>query len=196
MIFRNTLKACAVWVMLLGTATASYSAYAKETSQERSGAQTVQKISMSGRAIAPTGLQVFCLLNSEHCKSGGSSKVKMTNDLMKVLKRVNSKINRTIRPRKDQGDIWSINTQYGDCEDYVLTKRYQLIKLGVPANALRIATAYTRSGEGHAVLVILSDEGDYVLDNRRNSIREWHKTGLQWVAISKENPTQWASIKG
>jgi predicted transglutaminase-like cysteine proteinase len=195
-IFTNALKAFAVWVMLFGTATVSYSAYAAETSQHRGTTQQVHKINIFGRAKAPTGLQVFCLLNGAQCRGGGSSQVKMSNDLMKVLKRVNSKVNRTIRPRSDKGDIWSINVQYGDCEDYVLTKRSQLIKLGVPASALRIATAYTRSGEGHAVLVILSDAGDYVLDNRRNSIREWHKAGLKWVAISKANPTKWANIKG
>uniref|UniRef100_UPI0026399AD3 transglutaminase-like cysteine peptidase n=1 Tax=uncultured Maritalea sp. TaxID=757249 RepID=UPI0026399AD3 len=116
------------------------------------------------------------------------------NDLMDLLLRVNSGINRAIRPRNDKGDIWSINVSAGDCEDYVLTKRAELIKFGLPASALRIATAYTQNGQGHAVLVVISRQGDYVLDNRRNAIHDWQNVDLTWVAISQADPKKWSSI--
>lgn len=155
---------------------------------------TSPKIVTRGATRAPLGLQLFCLKEPAHCRGGGASSVSMTTDLIKVLNSVNRKVNRSIRPRHDKGDVWSVNVASGDCEDYVLTKRAQLIKLGVSAGALRIATAFTKAGEGHAVLVVRTNRGDWVLDNRRQDIREWHKTGLTWIAMSGSNPRKWNAV--
>lgn len=147
-----------------------------------------------GPTVPPLGLQVFCLTQPAHCRGGGANNVNLNENMSKTLNSVNRKVNRTIQPKHDRGDIWSINVRSGDCEDYVLTKRAALIKRGVSAGALRIATAYTKSGEGHAVLVVRTNRGDFVLDNRTQAIIEWHKTDLSWVAMSGISPKTWSKI--
>lgn len=146
------------------------------------------------RASAPIGLQIFCIQHAEYCRGGGRSQVAFGDELMKMLNSVNRTINRQIRPRNDRGDVWSINVRVGDCEDYALTKRQRLIELGLPAGSLRIATALTRSGEGHAVLVVRTSQGDLVLDNRSGRIKPWNETGLEWIAISGANLRNWRTI--
>lgn len=144
---------------------------------------------------APLGLQIFCVTQRTHCARGGKAQVEMTEDLMRVVELTNTSVNRSIRPLNDaNGDVWSINVTAGDCEDYALTKRGYLVERGVPLNALRIATAYTRSGEAHAVLVLRSDQGDLVLDNRHDAIQHWYQTDLDWLAISGNDLTQWHKI--
>lgn len=155
----------------------------------------IVKIRTKGKISAPMGAMIFCLKQPQHCKGGGQSQMAMNENLNKILNKTNRAVNRAIRPRYDRkGDVWSINVRYGDCEDYVLTKRAKLIAQGISPNSLRIATAYTRRGEGHAVLVVRTNKGDFVLDNRRNAIREWHKTDLRWVSLSNGNLRNWKRV--
>jgi predicted transglutaminase-like cysteine proteinase len=144
-------------------------------------------------AVAPLGFQLYCLKNPQQCRASGKSSVQATGDMMATLARVNSTVNWSIKPRNEAGDTWSVDPSsgYGDCEDYAMTKRSHLIGLGVPSSALRIAYVKTSWGEGHAVLVVRTDSGEYVLDNLRNSILPIQQTGLRVVSISSANPVQW-----
>jgi predicted transglutaminase-like cysteine proteinase len=142
---------------------------------------------------APLGYQVMCLKTPEQCKGGGKAKVDVTSDLMATLKRVNSSVNRSIKPRNDGGaDVWSANASSGDCEDYVLAKRAALVRAGVPASSLRIAYVKTKRGVGHAVLVVKTNGKDLVLDNLTATIRPLSQTGYRIVSISGANPRQWS----
>ena len=90
------------------------------------------------------------------------------------------------------GDVWKVNVRSGDCEDFALTKRSRLMAMGWSSRAMRIATAYTPSGEGHAVLVVRTDKGDLVLDNRKSSIKNWRDTDLRWDKIQSDtDPYVW-----
>ena len=142
---------------------------------------------------APLGYQLMCLKTPEECKGGGKAQVAATSDLMATLKRVNSHVNRSIKPRADSGvDVWSASASAGDCEDYVLAKRRALIKAGVPANSLRIAHVKTRRGEGHAILVVKTRGKDLVLDNLTQTIRPLSQTGYRIVSMQGANPRQWS----
>lgn len=143
---------------------------------------------------APLGYQLMCLKTPSECKGGGAASVKATTDVMSQLKSVNSKVNRSIRPRNDAGgaDVWSVNATSGDCEDYALTKRRALIKAGLPASSLRIAYVKTRSGEDHAILVVKTSKGDYALDNLNASIRPLSQTGYRVISQSGANPMKWS----
>ena len=55
---------------------------------------------------------------------------------------------------------------YGDCEDYVLLKRRMLMQSGWPREALLITVVRDRKGDGHAVLTVKTDKGEYILDNQ------------------------------
>jgi predicted transglutaminase-like cysteine proteinase len=107
------------------------------------------------------------------------------------LRKINKRVNGMIRPESDmalfhQVDVWGakVGTDgrlYGDCEDYVLIKRRQLIEGGLPAEALSIAVARNTRGELHAVLVVATDRGDYVLDNLSYWVRPWNEVPYKWI---------------
>jgi hypothetical protein len=85
--------------------------------------------------------------------------------------------------------------QYGDCEDYVLEKRRALIAAGVPEDALSIAVATTTWGESHAVLLVTTDQGDYVLDSLTPWILPWRKASLTWRERQVAGaPFRWAMV--
>ena len=144
-------------------------------------------------AITPLSMQFFCAKNRSECAGGGRGQVTMTPNLMAVLKQVNSHVNRSIRPERDTADIWELNPASGDCEDYVLSKRSALIRQGVSAGALRIAYTHTRRGEPHAVLVVRTGQGDYVLDNLTSSIKTVRASGYTIRSMSSKNPNNWTA---
>lgn len=146
-------------------------------------------------SVTPLAMQFFCAKNKSECASNrsGGSQVTMTPNLMAVLKQVNIHVNRAIRPQRDVADVWEVNPASGDCEDYVLTKRSTLIRQGVAAGALRIAYTHTRWGEPHAVLVVKTSEGDYVLDNLNNSVKTLRASGYTIRSMSTANPNRWVA---
>ncbi len=142
---------------------------------------------------APLGFQLMCLQNPSECKGGGKSSISGTAAEIALLKRVNTAVNRAIRPRHDGSvDIWTVGASAGDCEDYVLAKRRQLIRAGIPASALRIAFVKTRRGEGHAILMVKTSRGDLVLDNLTAAIRPLSQTGYRLISVSGANPERWS----
>lgn len=144
-------------------------------------------------AITPLSMQFFCAQNKSQCAGGGRGQVTMTPNLMAVLKQVNTHVNGAIRPERDTADVWELNPTSGDCEDYVLSKRSALIRQGVSAGALRIAYTHTRRGEPHAVLVVRTSEGDYVLDNLTNSVKTLRASGYNIRSMSSSDPTRWTA---
>ena len=143
---------------------------------------------------APLGYQLMCLQTPQECKGGGKARIAVTSDIMATLKRVNSHVNRTIKPRYDAvgADVWTATASYGDCEDYVLAKRRALIKAGIPASSLRIAYVKTRKGEGHAILVVKTNGKDLVLDNLTATIKPLSQSGYRIISISGANPRSWS----
>jgi predicted transglutaminase-like cysteine proteinase len=159
-----------------------------------------------GPTLPPIGYVNFCAANPKDCASNASpftsGTVAMTPVLLQTLFRVNSSVNEAIEPVSDQAlygtpERWTYpTTSKGDCEDYVLTKKQQLAKLGIPDRALRITVVLDERGEGHAVLTIPTTDGDYVLDNRRNDILRWNATNYTFLKRQSDlNPRQWVSLK-
>jgi len=146
-------------------------------------------------SLAPLGFQLFCIQNPDECRIDADRRLAYSPNLMQDLARINLHVNRAMEARYDDGaDRWTVGGATGDCEDFVLTKRSQLVGAGIPAGALRIATALTRSGSGHAVLVVLTNRGDFVLDNMTNQIKPWDQTGLKMLSISGADPSKWYKI--
>jgi len=141
---------------------------------------------------APLGYQLMCLQHPGECRGGGPASIEPGPAVLRLLDKINLAVNRQIRPRADRGfDTWSLDAKAGDCEDYVLAKRQQLIAAGLPANALRIAYVKTRAGEGHAVLVVVAGSEHYVLDNLTSAIRPLARTGYRLISMQGENPGIW-----
>jgi predicted transglutaminase-like cysteine proteinase len=150
--------------------------------------------------MAPMGYIVYCMRNRAACQpSTGLDRLKAGPELRLALARVNDSVNAAILPRRDTGkgyaaDHWDFAPAAGDCKDFALTKRQRLIDAGWSARSLRLAIARTPSGEGHTVLVVRTDRGDLVLDNRHAAIRDWRDTDLAFIGIqSARNPKLWNS---
>ncbi|KQT51970.1 hypothetical protein ASG43_20995 [Aureimonas sp. Leaf454] len=139
----------------------------------------------------PLGYAIFCLNNPGDCRQGGERQVRYTSGLLSKLNAVNQSVNRQIRYKKDGRDVWKASVRSGDCEDYVLTKRKQLIRLGLSPSALRVAAVRTSRGEGHAVLVVKTDRGELVLDSIKKTITRRQNTSYTWIAMASENPRRW-----
>jgi len=173
-------------------------AYASGASGYARGVESsVQRILEGRYTLAPFASVAFCMKNKDQCNdAGGEATVMLTDDRRQEISSVNSGINRAIKPRNDPDgdDAWEVDVAAGDCEDYALTKRKHLLALGWPSRALRIAVATTPSGEGHAVLIVRTSEGDLVLDNRSSKIRDWTKSDLSWIKMQGSNPQVWVEI--
>jgi predicted transglutaminase-like cysteine proteinase len=52
-----------------------------------------------------------------------------------------------------------------------------------------------KDGDGHAVLTVTTDKGDYVLDNQTEKILLWSETGYGFVKRqSQSHPNVWVSL--
>jgi len=157
----------------------------------------------SSPTLAPFQHVRFCLHYPAECKSEASEldRVDITAGIADVLKRVNHNVNTAINPRvknhdSDLRDGWTIAPESGDCNDYAVTKRHDLIESGLPAKALRLSVVKTASGTGHLVLVVATTTGDIVMDNLTDAIRPWDSTSYRWLKI--QSPTDarfWYEIK-
>ncbi|ADG12407.1 cysteine protease [Caulobacter segnis] len=122
---------------------------------------------------------------------------------LKLLNQVNQLVNREVKKASDldlygQPEYWSLprlvdGKLYGDCEDYALEKRRQLIAAGVPQSALSLAVAFTARGESHAVLMISLKSGDWVLDNLTPWATPWEDLNYRWVERQVPGTALWTS---
>ncbi len=124
-----------------------------------------------------------------------------TSELMALLNRTNQQINQAIKPQSDLKtdgvpDHWDLpldpgGARVGDCEDYVLQKREDLIDQGLPASELSIAVVRTRWGENHAVLIVTTDAGDYVLDSFSPWVTPWKDLRYTWIERQRPGGGPW-----
>ena len=69
------------------------------------------------------------------------------------------------------------------------------MELGWPASALLITVVRDERGEGHAVLTARTAQGDFILDNKTDEIKVWHRTRYDFVMRqSYLNPRVWMSL--
>lgn len=144
-------------------------------------------MSASGPAFAPPAFYAFCKERPDLCASTGSvRKMQMSEARQGQLREVNLLVNRQIREVSDleaQGreDVWSVPRSVGDCEDFAILKKKELMKRGWPASTL-LLTVVTAGGEGHVVLTASTDRGDIILDNRTDALRDWTKVRYNFFA--------------
>ncbi|MEE8629514.1 MULTISPECIES: transglutaminase-like cysteine peptidase, partial [Methylobacterium] len=82
----------------------------------------------------------------------------------------------------------------GDCEDFQLLKRKLLAQAGLPRRAMRMTVVIDDKGEGHAVLMLRTDRGDLVLDNKTSAVLPWHKTGYTYIKREADESMRWVSL--
>lgn len=158
-----------------------------------------------GETKVPIGWIDFCARYKTECSVQASSprEISLTQQVWRLLSRVNAEVNAAIEPVSDM-DHWGVVERWdfaedgkGDCEDYVLVKRRALIAAGLPASALLITIVRDKKNEGHAVLTVKTDRGDYVLDNQEEAILPWTATGYRFSKRqAQENQNRWVDLQG
>lgn len=154
------------------------------------------------RTNPPIGHYEFCRTHAQECRPLGrdTGPMQLTRKAWSAMLEVNSDVNRAIVPDTDENiygvpELWAYPRTVGDCEDFVLLKRQRLIERGFsPANLL-ITVVLQPNGEGHAVLTVRTDYGDYVLDNMRGDVRRWSETGYTFIKRqSSEHAGRWTKL--
>src|ERR1700732_1232143 len=144
----------------------------------------------SGSTLAPFQHIRFCLQYPDDCRSNSaeSERIDLTPRSLELLKRINHRVNVSIVSKsKAYGsnleDAWTIAPYQGDCNDYAVTKRHELLKRGLPSRALRLSGTNTAAGIGHLVLVVVTTKGNFVMDNLADAIQPWQTIDYQWLKI-------------
>jgi predicted transglutaminase-like cysteine proteinase len=160
-------------------------------------------VSLGEVTRAPLGWVEFCAELPRECAGGPTAPrdVVLSPTAWKDLVRINRWVNEKIKPMTDLEhwgvvEKWSYpDDGYGDCEDYVLLKRRLLMEAGWPREALLITVVRDKRGDGHAVLTVKSDKGEFILDNQNEEILLWSDTGYRYVKRqSQSDPNMWVSL--
>lgn len=154
-----------------------------------------------GRTTQPVGHYEFCQGNPGECRQkSGAAPVELTRKLWSAMIDINNSVNVMVAPRTDmemwgREELWSYPDGVGDCEDYVLEKRRQLMEIGVPAGSLLITVVRQPNGDGHAVLTVRTSRGDYILDNLEPRVLAWTDTDYTYLKRqSEKNSGAWVTI--
>jgi predicted transglutaminase-like cysteine proteinase len=167
------------------------------------GSEQLARMPVSGATRPPFGWVEFCARQPGQCAGATTTprNLALSREAWIYLVRVNKWVNETIKPLSDLEhwgvvERWSYpDDGYGDCEDYVLLKRRTLIQSGWPREALLVTVAHDKNDKGHAVLTVITDKGDYVLDNQNDDILLWSETGYRFFKRqSQANPNAWVSL--
>lgn len=158
----------------------------------------------SGDARAPYAWSDLCRRSPAECRVDlrEADRVEMTPKLWKMILAVNSRVNREIEAVTDE-EHWGVVDRWdlpedgkGDCEDFALLKRKRLAEAGVPRRAMPMTVVIDEENAGHAVLMIRTDRGDFILDNKRNAVLPWSQTGYVYVKRESQLRTGWTSLGG
>ena len=155
-----------------------------------------------GTTSIPVGHAEFCQTHTAECGPNTQlvGAITLTETLWQQLLLVNASVNQAIAPVSDQqlyqtAEYWTYPSAYGDCEDYALLKRRELIAAGWPASTLLMSVVKQADGEGHAVLLVRTDRGDFVLDNQVGSVDLWSDTPYKFIKRqSQADAGQWVDM--
>lgn len=155
-------------------------------------------VPVRGATTPPSGALTLCETYDWACASESSA---LSRDQVRLAGQVSRSVNRGIREISDtaqygRSEIWALPTaRGGDCEDFALLKKRELIARGLPANRLLIASVFDRSRNSHAVLVLRTERGDLILDNLTDRVVGWRETGYTFIRMqSPSDPEQWVAV--
>ena len=195
--------------VLVGAAMASTALLAAQCGA--AAAQTLAALPMPsagaqelGQARPIVGWVEFCARYGSECAVDASepSQVTLTPRLWQTVTGINRQVNTSLRAVTDQ-EHWGVPDRWdlaedgsGDCEDFQLLKRKLLAQAGLPRRAMRMTVVIDEKGEGHAVLMLRTDRGDLVLDNKTSAVLPWHKTGYTFIKRESQEAASWVSLGG
>lgn len=171
----------------------------------------VDPIPSDGRIVAmrtgsitsqPIGHYEFCRRSPDECndRTRDARPVELTAARWIAITEINEAVNGGIEPRTDmemhgRTELWSFPDVAGDCEDYVLLKRRLLIERGFDPSSLLITVVRRPNGEGHAILTVRTDRGEFVLDNLETRVVAWTQTPYRFLKRqSAHHSGRWVDI--
>lgn len=151
----------------------------------------------------PSKWRAYCNRNAPDCEVRSKGMITpLTHAVWRALQEVNQHINARIYYTPDQKNGQGIDKWVrpivsgngfvaGDCEDYVLAKRFALMQRGFPAGALRFTLVARGNSQhaDHAVLVVATDFGDFVLDNVVDGVRPVEATSYRYISMHVPKPS-------
>ncbi|WP_192181705.1 transglutaminase-like cysteine peptidase [Mesorhizobium amorphae] len=162
-------------------------------------------MTVGGPTSQPIGHYDFCKIHPAECsiRSPNNKPEHMTGKLLRQITAVDVSVNTRIKPMSDMDNYgkeewWAYpDDGFGDCEDYALEKRRELMTDGVAVANLLMTVVRKPDGEGHAVLTVRTDKGDFILDNLTDKVRLWSQTGYRYLKRqASDNTGHWVSILG
>lgn len=159
---------------------------------------------LTGPTAVPYGWVDFCGREPQECNQPilPAENIDLTPAVWRMLNTVNRHVNRTIQPISNF-DHWGTLLDHwdypkdgkGDCKIYALWKRKLLMDAGLPRQALLMTIVRDQDGEGHTILTVKTNRGEFILDNLRDDIRSWDETGYRFLKRqSQQNPNVWVGI--
>ena len=156
-----------------------------------------------GFTSQPIGHYEFCRTNPSECDTRLESQppVTLTDAVWNQIIGINQAVNDAVQAMSDfdiygEDEVWAYPRGLGDCEDYALEKRRALMQRGVSLANLLLTVVRKQDGEGHAVLTVRTDKGDFILDNLNPHVVLWDRTGYRFLKRQSEaNTGRWVSIQ-
>ena len=166
--------------------------------------RTAEPAEVVGEARPLAAWTEFCRRVPGECAVNPSepATVQLTAKTWQSIVSVNRSVNGSIRAVTDDehwgvADRWDVPVDgAGDCEDFQLLKRQLLVREGLPRRAMRMTVVIDEKGEGHAVLMIRTSRGDFILDNKTNEVQPWFETGYLYVKRESQERIGWVSLGG
>lgn len=151
----------------------------------------------------PIGHYEFCQRHEDECsiRSRSAPAPKVTEYGWNAIRDVNSSTNNRILARTDmqvygREEYWEYPVDAGDCEDYALQKRKELVERGFAISDLLITVVRKPDGEGHAVLTVRTSQGDFILDNLTSDVKLWSETDYTFLKRQASFDTgRWVTIE-
>ena len=151
----------------------------------------------------PIGHFEFCQKYQAECsvKSRSAPAPKVSAKGWALVRQINQAVNgryiaKTDKQAYGREEVWSYPTNFADCEDFALEKRRELAARGFALSDLLMTVVRKPDGEGHVVLAVRSDQGDFILDNLSDKVKPWRETGYKYLKRQASYHTgRWVSLR-
>jgi len=157
-------------------------------------------IRSSASSPPPSGALELCKQYAWACARSGAISMSSAQE-MQLVRQINRKVNASTHEVTDQlqyktREVWALPTSRGgDCEDFALLKKRDLIEVGIDPSRLLIATVLDRQRNAHAVLVYRSSQGDLVLDNLTSTVKPWSAKKYLFLRMQNpDHPEKWVGV--
>lgn len=190
------------WPLLALTMTFFALDVSAKTQAQDSSVRSSPSLSVTSNTRPTRAWTAFCQKLPAECVVDPSEPLTITLNpsTWSMIVSVNHRVNETILALPDR-QHWGVEDRWdypedgiGDCEDIQLVKRKLLIQAGLPRRALRMTVVIDGAGEGHAVLMVRSSKGEFILDNKRDAVLPWHRTGYVYVMREGVQSAGWVSL--